>query len=154
MSAVDSPGAGPILLAYDGSELARRAIEEAAGLLNPAREALVLCVWQPFDLGFAPIDDTALDAKDPKQVSVAAERTAAAGAAIATAAGFTQARPLALEASPVWQGIVDSAEEHAASVIVLGSHGHSGLGALIVGSVARAVADHSRRTVLIAHPQG
>jgi nucleotide-binding universal stress UspA family protein len=34
---------------------------------------------------------------------------------------------------------------------VLGSHGRSGVSGLIIGSVARAVADHSQRTVLIAH---
>jgi nucleotide-binding universal stress UspA family protein len=154
VSAARAAGPGPVLIAYDGSELAKRAIEEAAGLLSPGREALVLCVWQPYDLGFVPVDDEPLDAKNPKAVSAAAERTAAAGVAVAEAAGFRRARPVTLEASPVWQGIVDSAEEHGAGVIVLGSHGHSGLSGLIVGSVAKAVTDHSRRTVLVAHHQG
>jgi nucleotide-binding universal stress UspA family protein len=56
-----------------------------------------------------------------------------------------------VEASPIWKGIVAAGEEHDAGVIVLGSHGHSGLTKLVVGSVTRAVADHSRRTVLITH---
>lgn len=143
-------GSGPVVLAYDGSELAKLAIAQAGTLLRPGREAVVLCVWQPFDLGFVPADDTPLDAKDAKEVCAAAGRTAAAGVRLAEAAGF-RARPVEVEASPIWKGIVAAGEEHDAVVIVLGSHGHSGLTKLVVGSVARAVADHSRRTVLITH---
>ena len=47
--------------------------------------------------------------------------------------------------------IVKLAEEHDASVIVLGSHGRNGLVGALVGSVAAAVSAHSRRTVLITH---
>ena len=43
------------------------------------------------------------------------------------------------------------ADKHNASLIVLGSHGRSGLTGLVVGSVAAAVAAHSRRSVLIVH---
>ncbi len=143
-------GSGPAVIAYDGSDLARLAINQAADLLSAGREALVVCVWQPFDLGFVPADDHALDAKNAQEVCAAASRTAAAGAELARAAGF-DARPLEVEASPIWKGIVEVAEQHDASVIVLGSHGHSGLSGLVVGSVARAVADHSHRTVLITH---
>jgi nucleotide-binding universal stress UspA family protein len=58
---------------------------------------------------------------------------------------------MAAEAAPTWKGIVDAAEEHNASLIVLGSHGRSGLTGIVVGSVASAVAAHSRRSVLIVH---
>jgi nucleotide-binding universal stress UspA family protein len=150
VNATHAAGSAPVLIAYDGSDLAKLAIDEAGELLSPGRDALVLCVWQPFDLGFVPADDAPLDAKNAAEVRAAAERTAAAGSGLAEAAGF-HARPLEVEASPVWKGIVESGEQHDAGLIVLGSHGHSGVKGLIIGSVARAVADHSRRTVLIAH---
>ena len=35
--------------------------------------------------------------------------------------------------------------------IVLGSHGRTGLAGVLIGSVAEAVAAHSRRSVLIVH---
>jgi hypothetical protein len=35
---------GPVLFAYDGSELAAFAIAQAAGQLAPQRDALVVCV--------------------------------------------------------------------------------------------------------------
>ena len=34
---------------------------------------------------------------------------------------------------------------------MLGSHGRTGLGSVLIGSVAEAVAAHSRRSVLIVH---
>jgi nucleotide-binding universal stress UspA family protein len=144
---------GPVLLAYDGSQLAKGAIAEAGRLLSPGGEALVVCVWQPFDVGFVIDDDVPLDAKQTPKIRAAAERTAQAGASLAQAAGF-HARSLEIEASPIWQGIVGVAEQRDASVIVLGSHGHRGLSSLFTGSVAGAGAGHSHRTVLIAHGEG
>jgi nucleotide-binding universal stress UspA family protein len=55
------------------------------------------------------------------------------------------------EAAPTWKGIIDAADSRDASLIVLGSHGRSGVTSLVVGSVASAVAAHSRRSVLIVH---
>src|SRR5215203_4433442 len=40
----------PILIAYDGSDSARRAVHDAGKLFGP-REALVVTVWEP-DLGY------------------------------------------------------------------------------------------------------
>ena len=144
---------GPIVFAYDGSELARLAIDEAARQLGPGRAALVLTVWHPFDVGFVPAGDVRFDAAQISDVREAAGRTAAEGASRAQAAGF-DARSEVAEASPTWQGIVTVAEEQDASLIVLGSHGRTGLGGVLLGSVAEAVAAHSRRAVLIVHRRG
>ncbi len=90
-------------------------------MLGPARDAIVLTVWQPFNLGFIPSGEARLDAADSAQVRRAAERTAADGAALAEAAGF-RSRSAAIEVSPTGKGIVEFADEHDASLIVLGSH--------------------------------
>ncbi len=140
----------PVLFAYDGSDLAKLAIDEAGKLLGTDREALVACVWQPFDLGFIPPIGLSMNAAEVTEVRRAAEETAAAGAALAEAAGF-RAQGLAVEGSPTWKGIVELADERDASVIVLGSRGRSGLAEVLVGSVAGAVAEHSKRSVLIVH---
>jgi nucleotide-binding universal stress UspA family protein len=139
-----------IVFAYDGSALAGGAIDEAGRQLGPGRDALVLTVWQPYDLGFVPCDEVRVDAANSTDVMHAAERTAAAGASLAEAAGF-HARSAAVEAGPTWKGIVRFADEHDADLIVLGSHGRTHLLDVAVGSVAGAVAAHSRRTVLIVH---
>jgi nucleotide-binding universal stress UspA family protein len=148
-----SAESGPIVFAYDGSELANLAIDKAGRLLADKRDALVVCVWQSFDVGFVVPAGIEFNAAQTPAVKQAAELTAAGGAARAEAAGF-QARGMAVEAAPTWKGIVKVAEEHDASLIVLGSHGRSGLGGALVGSVAGAVASHSPRTVLITHRDG
>jgi nucleotide-binding universal stress UspA family protein len=147
------PPRGPVVFAYDGSELAKLAIDEAGRQLGPGRDALVLTVWQPFDVGFVPTVALQIDAAEIADVRDAAEQTAAEGASLAKAAGFN-ARGLEAEVAPTWKGIVDAAEEHDASLIVLGSHGRTGLAGVLLGSVAEAVAAHSRRSVLIIHRRG
>jgi nucleotide-binding universal stress UspA family protein len=146
----DNSARGPVVFAYDGSELAKLAIDEAARQLTPGRDALVLTVWHPFDVGFVPAGGVRFDAAQISEVRESAEQTAADGASLAQQAGFN-ARGTAAEASPAWKGIVKAADEHDASLIVLGSHGRSGLAGVLIGSVAEAVAAHSRRSVLIIH---
>jgi nucleotide-binding universal stress UspA family protein len=143
-------GSGPVVFAYDGSELAKHAIDEAGRLLETGREALVVTVWQPFDVGFLPAAGLRFDAAQIAEVRAAAAQTAAAGAEIAEAAGF-RAQSAEIEQSPTWKGIAEFADAHDALLIVLGSHGRSGVAGVLVGSVAGAVASHSRRSVLIVH---
>jgi nucleotide-binding universal stress UspA family protein len=148
--AVTGGPTGPVLFAYDGSELAKLAIEEAGRQLAPGREALVVCVWQPGDVGFVPVGDRHLKAAAATEVRQAAEETAADGASLAERAGF-QPQSIAIEAAPTWKGIVEPAEEHGATLIVLGSHRRSGLVGHLLGSVAAAVVAHSASSVLIVH---
>jgi nucleotide-binding universal stress UspA family protein len=145
-----SPPPGPVVFAYDGSELAKLAIDEAGRQLAPGRDALVLTVWQPFDIGFVPPVALRVNAAEIADVRGAAQQTAAAGASLAQAAGF-DARGLEIQAAPTWKGIVHAAHEHDASLIVLGSHGRTGLAGVLLGSVAEAVTAHSRRSVLVVH---
>ena len=150
MTSTSSEALGPVLFAYDGSELAELAIEQAGRELAPGRAALVLCVWQPADVGFIPVDDRHFNAQNATEVQEAAEQTAAHGATLAEKAGF-HAQSLAVEAAPTWKGIVKTAEEHQASLIVLGSHRRSGLTGHLIGSVAAAVVAHSQTSVLVVH---
>jgi nucleotide-binding universal stress UspA family protein len=141
---------GPLLFAYDGSELAKLAIEEAARQLVLGRDALVVCVWQPADVGFLPTRGQHFNAADAAEVLRAAEETAAHGASLAENAGF-RPQSMAVKAAPTWKGIVEVAEEHTASLIVLGSHRRTGLVGHLLGSVASAVVAHSASSVLIVH---
>ncbi|MDT5283073.1 MAG: hypothetical protein QOJ20_4268 [Mycobacterium sp.] len=144
--------AGPVLFAYDGSELAAFAIAEAAARLAPGRDALVVCVWQPVEVGFTPTDTKHFNADRAAEVRQAAEQTAAHGASLADNAGFL-ARSMAVEAAPTWKGIVATADEHNATLIVLGPHRRSGLLGHLQGSVAAAVVAHSSTPVLVV-PEG
>ncbi len=143
---------GPVLFAYDGSERAAVAIAHAATQLSPGRAALVACVWQPADVGFTPTGAQHFDANQAGEVRRAAEETAAHGAALAKAAGFSP-RSVAVEAAPAWKGIVEAAERFTASLIVLGPHRRSGWLGHFHGSVAGAVVAHSTTPVLVVPEQ-
>jgi nucleotide-binding universal stress UspA family protein len=149
-AASPAPLSGPVLFAYDGSELAKLAIDEAGRQLAPGRDALVVCVWQTGDLGFLPTDGLQLNAAEATEVRKAAEDVAAAGASLAEKAGF-RAQSVAVTAAPTWKGIVAIANERKASLIVLGSHSRRGLARHLLGSVAAAVVAHSGASVLVVH---
>ncbi len=141
---------GPILFVYDGTALAGHAIELAAHELATARDAIVLCVWQPADVGFEPVNERHFDADAANEVRQAAEETAAYGASLALQAGF-RAQSLTVEAAPTWKGIIQTAEEHQVSLIVLGAHRHKGLVGHLLGSVVSAVVSHASCSVLVVH---
>jgi nucleotide-binding universal stress UspA family protein len=146
------PPSGLVVFAYDGSELAGSAIAEASGQLVTGRDALVLCVWQPVDVGFIPTGERHFDADQATEVRKAAEETAAYGASLARGAGF-RAQSVAVEGAPTWKGIVDTAEERDASLIVVGSHRRAGLIGHLHGNVAAAVIAHATFSVLVVHPR-
>jgi nucleotide-binding universal stress UspA family protein len=123
---------GPVLFAYDGSELAKLAIEQAARQLAPGRDALVACVWQTGDVGFVPAGEGHLNAAEASEVRAAAEEVAALGGSLAEQQGF-RAESVAIQAAPTWKGIVELAEEREAGLIVLGSHRRSGLAGHLLG---------------------
>ena len=141
---------GPVLFAYDGSDHAKAAIRQAGRQLRSGRRAIVLTVWVPAAAqSFAPAP--VVTPAGPDQASEQdASRLADEGAELARAGGF-DAEPSAERGESVWRRIVDSAKEHDAGILVLGTHGRTGLSLLIMGSVATAATRHTERTVMIVH---
>jgi nucleotide-binding universal stress UspA family protein len=144
---------GPLLLCFDGSDDARRAIERA-GALFAGRHALVVAVWQPVaDLdGFAWTGAIAsrVDVVEFNRAAAAdGARVADEGVRIALAAGL-RAEPVAVEArGSVWSTIVELADRHDAAAIVMGSRGLTGLRSMLLGSVSSAVVHHAHRPTLV-----
>jgi nucleotide-binding universal stress UspA family protein len=155
-------GTGPVVIGYDGSPAAERAIREAGELL-PGRPAVVLVVWKAglgfelielptavVDLPPAPIDiRTALEIDQEQQDR--AQRLARHGAEIAREAGF-EAEGLAVadEAdAPVSETIVDEAGKRDAQAVVVGAHGHGRVASVLLGSIARDVIRHSPCPVVV-----
>lgn len=146
-------GAGPVLFAYDGSDVAKAAIAEAGRQLPSRRDALILTVWRTFAVEFTPEPGAQFDAACADDVKQAAQQTAEHGVAIADAAGF-RASALAVQGTPIWKTVVDAADQHEASLIVLGSHRRGGLGGRVAGKIAADVATKTDRPVLIVHQDG
>jgi nucleotide-binding universal stress UspA family protein len=143
---------GPILLCYDGSDDAERAITAAAELLGK-RRAVVLDVG-PLLTGPESLAVTGVaPAAEFEQVNADdAKKRADAGAELAQRAGFDAEARAGVDA-PTWEGIVDVANEIDAAVIVLGSRGLSGAREVVEGSVSHQVAEHAGRPVLIVPPK-
>jgi nucleotide-binding universal stress UspA family protein len=79
-----------------------------------------------------------------------ARRVAEEGAQLARSAGF-EAEALTDRGDPIWERIVEAAEQHDADIVVMGSHGRTGISLAVMGSVAAATARHTDLPVLIAH---
>jgi nucleotide-binding universal stress UspA family protein len=139
----------PILLCYDGSAASARAIDTAAALFGP-RPSVVLTVApaMTFAEGMAATSSVVPGTAFEDLNRAGALEVAEAGAAHARRSGF-DAEARATIASTTWQGIVDAADEVAASVIVIGSRDAGGFRKFPAGSVSHDLARHARRPVLI-----
>jgi nucleotide-binding universal stress UspA family protein len=142
--------ARPILIAYDGSDYAKEAIKQAGEQLRDGRRAIVLTVWQPYSAMGLVGAPAVVPVEMEQNIEREARRVAEEGVRLARRAGF-DAEPLVEQGDPVWQRIVEAAEEHDADILVMGSHGRTGISRVLLGSVAGTAASHTHRPVLIAH---
>ena len=149
MSADDPTG--PVLLCWDGSASARRAIDQAAKVLGAGRAATVLFAHVPTEsargllAGMAGPDAPIMGATD-------AEALLEQGIDAAREAGF-DASPLCVPADRKTAAIiVDTADEQDAPVIVMGQRGRSAIGVALLGSVARDVINSMHRPVMLVAP--
>ena len=121
---------GPVLLCYDGSAHAGRAIRRAATLLR-ARPAVVLHVLQ----------------RPPKA------DLAESGRRLAIDAGFGSVRAVEAGFGDVATVILREARDQGAAVIVAGRHGRSPAPPAPLGSVSSALVARSGVPVLVARPE-
>ena len=142
----------PILICYDGSADSDRAIEAAAALLGP-RRAVVLDIGPTLTAAesVAGLSSVVPGTAFEDLNTDSALETARAGAGRAREAGF-KAEPRAELVEPLWEGIVDVADDIDAAVIVIGSRGLKGIREQFEGSVSHEVAEHAGRPVLIVPP--
>lgn len=148
-----------VLIAYDGSDDARAAIEYAARHIRP-EPAVVMTVWEPLltQISFAPLSAatpvaTGPESGDKFEEERQAERLARQGADLAVAGGLTDVTTRAERGGgPVWAAIVDVADELDASLVVTGSRGLAGARSVILGSVSTRVLHHVRRPTLVVPP--
>jgi nucleotide-binding universal stress UspA family protein len=136
-----------ILLAVDGSEHSQTAADEVARRPWPAGSFVrVVCVFQPYT---PPATEFVLESKTfeslRQQLMVDAERLTTRVSQSLAAAGLT-ADTAVREGDPR-SAIVDEAEEWQADLIVVGSHGRTGLTRMLLGSVATAVVNHAKCSI-------
>lgn len=152
-----------IMLTSDGSELARSALPHAVALARAGQAAVVLVAsidgleelraegrptgW--LDLG-GGLSGEALEAAVNEQRAVATAHLEALRGELAEAGVETiEAQVVAGSAGGA---IVEAAEERGCDLVVMATHGRSGLGRALLGSVADYVVRHAGCPVLLVRP--
>ncbi len=136
-----------ILVAIDDSKYSEAAINGVASYFKPQNaEIRILNVLTPVVLsplpqmsrGYAPeLEEQAKQAR--MLVDKYAQQLRADGYKVDPA----------VETGDVRESIIDSAARWHADLILLGSHGHKGMGRLLLGSVAESVVRHANCSVFV-----
>ncbi|MDQ3917904.1 MAG: universal stress protein [Acidobacteriota bacterium] len=143
-----------ILLPTDFSECARRAVPFAAELAR-LLGARVIClhVVEPVvpPVGWAPTAETLPAATDfGEQLGEAAGRELPAFSGGEEFEGL-EVEDVVVRGEPAAE-IVRAARERGAGLIVISSHGRTGLGRILFGSTAESVVRHAHCPVLVVNP--
>lgn len=139
-----------VLATTDGSEFSLEALRRLGTMLPmEGTEVLLLAVFPSPQAGpLTMIGPPYIDyAELTEQIRKETEAFVAEGAKILAAQGF-QVRTEVREGDPAGT-ILDRADEEAVDVIVVGSHGRSGLARFFLGSVSSRVVSHAHGSVLV-----
>ena len=139
-----------ILIPTDGSELAEKAIYSGVALAKQyGARITALTVFKPFhvmtvDLGMLTDTPAAytkhVAERTRKYLDVVSEAAKAAG---------VMCDAVSLEHEHPYQGIIESARNRECDLIVMASHGRSGVSAIVLGSQTVKVLTHSKIPVLV-----
>ncbi len=144
-----------ILIPTDGSALAAKAVEHGLSLAKfVGAKVTALIVEAPFNVYDVPASKTrqmseafAQHVEHTKQhatkvLNNIANAAKAAGVAI---------EMVQLEHEYPYEAIISTAEDKDCDIIVMASHGRSGISAVLLGSVTNKVLTHSKIPVLVCH---
>ena len=138
-----------ILVPVDGSPTSTAALQYAIDMAKSFGAAITaVTFYDPYPtvgvgLEYAFADKQYLDAvkaESAKNITMAKELIEAHG---------LQPDTRVLESDQIWRAILDLAESIKAELIVMGSHGRSGIGRLLLGSQTSNVLAHSKVPVLV-----
>jgi nucleotide-binding universal stress UspA family protein len=138
-----------ILVSTDGSDISQKAVHSAIAMARSAGgELFAISVKEPFP--YSAISE--MQPVPPQeffdaQERIAVERVKAVASAASTAGIACQA--YTVEALHPWEAIIDYAKAQTCDLIVMASHGRSGLSALLLGSETQKVLTHSTIPVLV-----
>lgn len=138
---------GKILVPLDGSTLAETALAKAVALARESGGAAIVLV--------RATEASTLAGRDPIEAQVAVVKEAEEY--LETVAARVRAAGVKDVATSVWYGppapaIIEAAEMTRADVVVMSTHGRSGLGRLLLGSVAESVLRATHIPILLLRP--
>jgi nucleotide-binding universal stress UspA family protein len=139
-----------ILIPTDGSELAERAVTHGLSLAKSiGAKVTVISVEEPFNwlpfAGARSVEQHAEYAELIKKFAASALNRAANAAKQAGVSCDT----LQVEDAQPYQAIIATATDRGCDLIVMASHGRSGLSAIVLGSVTNKVLIYTKTPVLV-----
>lgn len=148
-----------MLIAYDGTENSKRAVEYAGRFLS-AERAVVITAWEPMVRQAARMSGLSgvmqpewVPDEDTEDIALTdAKAVNTEGLDLARSAGLNAEGRTIECVTTIWTTIVEAADELDADIIVTGTRGTTGLKSLLQSSVADHVLRHSHRPVLIVPP--
>ena len=144
-----------ILIATDGSELAGRAVASGVALAKSVgAKASIIVVEPSFNVFNVPESQvrqmSEAFAKHAEQIKQHATHVLDRAADTAKAAGVT-CNKVQIEHDQPYEAIVNAAKNNGCDLIVMASHGRSGVSAVLLGSVTNKVLTHTKIPVLVVH---
>jgi nucleotide-binding universal stress UspA family protein len=143
-----------ILVPTDGTRLSLKAAKEAAALARDLKAKLTaIYVMAPFVppmlIESMPLPAEAFDERAYKKAVEATAKKALDKTRAAMGAANGDCETLAITDDQPWKGIVKAAKK--CDLIVMASHGRTGIAAVVLGSETRKVLAHSTKPVLVCH---
>ena len=131
-----------IILAYDGSKYSNKALQEAISIAKSSSGSLLILSVVDITDEFESEAPGLTDKMTEKLLKMAQK---ALGKAVAAK---IKAR-VEIHVGDAYEMIVDIAKKKKADIIVMGSHGRTGLTRLLMGSVTSRVIGHAPCSVLV-----
>ncbi len=144
-----------ILIPTDGSELAGRAVRHGLALAKSVgAKVTALTVEGSFDVYTVPAsrvyEMSGAFAEHAERAKAHAEKILEDVAEEARLAGVT-CETLYLEEDHPYEAIIEAAKQRGCDLIVMASHGRTGIAAIVLGSVTTKVLTHTKIPVLVCH---
>jgi nucleotide-binding universal stress UspA family protein len=144
-----------ILIATDGSPLAERAVSHGLSLAKSVgAKVTALIVEAPFNVYDVP--ESRIRQMSEAFAQHAEQVRQHAAAILVRVADAAKSRDVPCETMQVehdqpYQAIITTAKDKGCDVIVMASHGRSGISALLLGSVTNKVLTHTNIPVVVCH---
>ncbi len=143
-----------ILIPTDGSELAQKAVTQGLALAKVLSAKVTLTVEASFNVYDVPSsrDLRMSGAFDEhfEQAKAHATKILSGVADAVMPAGVT-CDTVQVEHNHPYKAIIETAKERGCDLIVMASHGRSGIAAVVLGSVTNKVLTHTNVPVLVYH---
>ena len=144
-----------ILIPTDGSELAGTAVRHGLALAKAVgAKVTALTVEGSFDVYTVPASKvyemSGAFAQHAERAKAHAEKILNGVAEAARSAGVV-CETVQIEEDHPYEAIIDTAQQRGCDLIVMASHGRSGIAAIVLGSVTTKVLTHTKIPVLVCH---